>query len=151
MAVEKLPFFLSVPIYLWIVEKHGIILFDGVCNLCNASVQYIIRKDQKGYFKFSTLQSERAQTILQQHGLSVAKMNSIVLIENNKVYQQSTAVLRIARKLKGPIKLAYAFIIIPPFIRNFVYGFIARRRYRWFGKKEICMMPRPEWTSRFEI
>ena len=129
--------------------KEGIILFDGICNLCNQSVQFIIKRDPKNYFKFAALQSEQAQLILDQHGIPGDVIDTIVLIENNKIYTQSTAALRIARKLNRLYFLLYIFILIPPFIRNPIYRFIARNRYKWFGKKDSCMMPEPELKNRF--
>ena len=126
-----------------------LILFDGVCNLCDSSVQFILLRDKKDRFRFASLQSDYGQNILKQHNLPTEKFNSLALIENGKLYQRSTGALRIARRLKGAWPMLFAFIIVPPFIRNFVYDFIARNRYRWFGKKESCMMPRPEWKQKF--
>ncbi len=131
-------------------QTGAIILFDGVCNLCNSSVQLVIKNDPKGYFKFASLQSAAGQALLQQHNIPVDNNpDSLVLIEHNKVYKFSTAALRIARKLSGLYPLLYAFIVIPPFIRNGVYKFIARNRYRWWGKQERCWLPSPELKSRF--
>lgn len=127
----------------------AIILFDGVCNLCNRSVQFILKRDKKGYFHFTSLQSEAGQELLAENELPQADFNSFVLIENGKVYQKSTAALRVCRKLSGGWPLLYGFIIVPPFIRNAVYSWIARNRYKWFGKKEACMLPKPEWKERF--
>ncbi len=130
-------------------NDKSLILFDGVCNLCDSSVQFILLRDKKDRFHFASLQSDYGQNILKQHNLPTEKFNSLALIENGKLYQRSTGALRIARRLKGAWPMLYAFIIVPPFIRNFVYDFIARNRYRWFGKKESCMMPRPEWNQKF--
>jgi predicted DCC family thiol-disulfide oxidoreductase YuxK len=130
-------------------NDKSLILFDGVCNLCDSSVQFILLRDKKDRFRFASLQSDYGQNILKQHNLPTEKFNSLALIENGKLYQRSTGALRIARRLKGAWPMLYAFIIVPPFIRNFVYDFIARNRYRWFGKKESCMMPRPEWKQKF--
>jgi predicted DCC family thiol-disulfide oxidoreductase YuxK len=130
-------------------NDKSLILFDGVCNLCDSSVQFILLRDKKDRFRFASLQSDYGQNILKQHNLPTEKFNSLALIENGKLYQRSTGALRIARRLKGAWPMLFAFIIIPPFIRNFVYDFIARNRYRWFGKKESCMMPRPEWKQKF--
>jgi predicted DCC family thiol-disulfide oxidoreductase YuxK len=130
-------------------DNKSLLLFDGVCNLCNSSVQFILLRDKKDRFRFASLQSDYGQNLLREHNLPTESFNSLVLVENGKVYQKSTAALRIARKLKGLWPLLFAFIIIPPFIRNFVYDIIAKNRYRWFGKKEECMLPRPEWKQKF--
>jgi predicted DCC family thiol-disulfide oxidoreductase YuxK len=112
-------------------------------------VQFILLRDKKDRFRFASLQSDYGQNLLREHNLPTESFNSLVLVENGKIYQKSTAALRIARKLKGLWPLLFAFIIIPPFIRNFVYDIIAKNRYRWFGKKEECMLPRPEWKQKF--
>jgi predicted DCC family thiol-disulfide oxidoreductase YuxK len=130
-------------------NNKSLLLFDGVCNLCNSSVQFILLRDKKDRFRFASLQSDYGQNLLREHNLPTESFNSLVLVENDKVYKKSTAALRIARKLKGLWPLLFAFIIIPPFIRNFVYDIIAKNRYRWFGKKEECMLPRPEWKQKF--
>lgn len=129
--------------------NHAIILFDGVCNLCDNTVQFILKRDKKGYFRFASLQSEQGQELLQKHNLPTAGFDSFVLVENDKVYQKSKGALRVCRRLGGGWPLLYGFIIIPAFIRNFVYSWVARNRYRWFGKKETCMLPKPEWRERF--
>ena len=128
---------------------HPIILFDGVCNLCNGSVQFVLNRDRAGYFKYASLQSESGQELLKKYGLPTDDYNSFVLVEGERVYTQSTAALRVARNLEGAWKILYAFIIIPEFIRDAVYSLIARNRYRIFGKRESCMLPQPEWKSRF--
>jgi predicted DCC family thiol-disulfide oxidoreductase YuxK len=130
-------------------NQHGIVLFDGVCNLCNASVQFILKRDKKAYYRFASLQSDAGRDLLKKYNLPAEGINSIVVIEKDKVYQRSTGALRIARKLSGGWFLLYAFIIIPAFIRNAVYSWVANNRYRWFGKKEECMLPLPEWKGRF--
>jgi predicted DCC family thiol-disulfide oxidoreductase YuxK len=130
-------------------DNEGIVLFDGVCNLCNQSVQFIIKRDPKNYFRFAALQSDQGQLLLEQYSIPVDVIDTIVLVENNKTYTQSTAALRIARKLNRLWFLLYIFILIPPFLRNPIYRFIARNRYKWFGKKDSCMMPDPELKSRF--
>lgn len=128
------------------MEKHPIILFDGVCNLCNGAVQFIIERDKKRQFRFASLQSDFGQQYQQQVGASV---DSILLVENGKIYQKSSAALRIARKLDGLWSLLFLFIIVPPFIRNAVYDWIARNRYRWFGKQDSCWMPTPDLKALF--
>lgn len=115
-------------------ENKPIVLFDGVCNLCNAAVRFIIKRDKKKIFTLSPLQSSFSEELNQQFHFKKPLLNSIVLIENNKVYDKSTAALRVVKKLNGPIKLLYIFIIIPPFIRDAIYNVIAKNRYRWFGK-----------------
>lgn len=126
-----------------------VIYFDGVCNLCNGSVQFVIKRDKAGKFRFAPLQSRAGQAILARNGLSGEHFTSFLLSENGKLYRRSTAALRVVRRLPGAWPLLYGFIIVPPFIRNAVYDFIARNRYRWFGKKEACMVPTPELKSRF--
>ena len=126
-----------------------IILFDGVCNLCNNSVQFVIKHDTENKFMFAALQSPPGQALLLQYNLPLEGFNSFVLIKDEKVYLKSTAALNVAKNLNGPVKLLYGFIIVPAFIRNAVYNFIAKNRYKWFGKKESCMIPTPALQSRF--
>lgn len=127
----------------------AIIIFDGVCNLCNASVDFVIRRDSKGYFQFTANQNEAGRRILTEKGLDPDDVSTIYLYENGKLYNKSTAALRIARKLPFPWKLGYVFMIIPAFLRNIVYDFIARNRYKWMGKKDSCRLPSPEEAARF--
>lgn len=131
------------------MTEKAVIFFDGVCNLCNGAVQFVIAHDRKSYFKFAALQSEFAAKTLVNFDLKVSHGDSFVLLENGKVYEQSTAALRVAKKLNGLWPLLYMFIVVPPFIRNAVYKFIARNRYKWFGKQESCWVPTPELKSRF--
>lgn len=130
-------------------EDSAIVLFDGVCNFCNHSIQFIIKRDPKGYFKFGALQSEEGKALLAQHGLPPEALDTIVLIENGKAYTYSTAPLRITRKLVFPWFLFFIFLLVPTFIRNPIYKWISRNRYKWFGKQESCMMPTPEIRKRF--
>ena len=125
-----------------------IVLFDGVCNFCNDSVNFIIRHDVGGKFKFAPLQSEIGQELTAKHGIDES-VDSIVLIDDNQAFTHSTAALRIAKALGGLWSLAYAFIIVPAFIRDFFYRTFAKNRYRLFGKKEVCMIPTPEVRERF--
>ncbi|WP_284037763.1 thiol-disulfide oxidoreductase DCC family protein [Neobacillus sp. 114] len=125
-----------------------IILFDGVCNLCTSSVQFILKRDPSGHFKFASLQGETGQYLLKKFGLS-PDINSIVFIENEKIHFESTAALKISRELSGAWKLLNVLFIIPRPIRDLLYKTIAKNRYKWFGKNETCMLPRPEWKSRF--
>lgn len=129
--------------------QHSIILFDGVCNLCSSSVQRVLKNDKDGHFLFASLQSSVGQQILQQYHLPVNHLQSFVLIENGTAYTRSTAALKVARKLQGGYKWLYPLIVIPIFIRDAVYNFIARNRYKWFGKRASCWLPKPEWKSRF--
>jgi predicted DCC family thiol-disulfide oxidoreductase YuxK len=126
-----------------------IILFDGVCNLCNGAVQFIIERDKKQHFRFASLQSKTGQEYQQKAGLAIDKIDTILLVENGKIYQKSTAALRIARHLDGLWSILYIFIIVPPFIRNAVYDFIAKNRYKWFGKQDSCWMPTPDLKKLF--
>ncbi len=128
------------------MEKHPIILFDGVCNLCNGAVQFIIERDKKQQFRFASLQSDFGQQYQQQVGAAV---DSILLVKNDKIYQKSSAALRIARHLDGLWPLLFLFIIVPPFIRNSIYDWIARNRYRWFGKQDSCWLPTPDLKALF--
>lgn len=125
------------------------LLFDGVCNLCNGAVNFIIDHDPKGHFKFAALQSTYGQEKLAELGYDQQHFDSLVLLENGNVYKKSTAALRIARKLNKLYPLLYAFMIIPPFIRHAVYDLIAKNRYKWFGKRNECRIPTPELRSRF--
>ncbi|MBI2273675.1 MAG: thiol-disulfide oxidoreductase DCC family protein [Bacteroidetes bacterium] len=129
--------------------KNPVIFFDGVCNLCTGSVQFIIKHDPKHYFRFASLQSELGKQFLQQNGLSADTFDSFIVWEQGKYYTESTAALRVARKLNGPWPGLYVFILLPAFIRNSVYRLIARNRYRWFGKKEACWVPTPELNGLF--
>jgi predicted DCC family thiol-disulfide oxidoreductase YuxK len=130
-------------------QKHPVILFDGVCNLCSSSVQYVIKHDPRKIFRFASLQSAFAQKILSAYHLPVSNYNSFILINNNDIYTRSTAALLVAKELKGFVKLLYVFIIIPKFIRDAVYNIIAKNRYNWFGKKNECWIPTPELKSLF--
>ncbi|WP_339606390.1 thiol-disulfide oxidoreductase DCC family protein [uncultured Roseivirga sp.] len=130
-------------------QEHDILLFDGVCNLCNNSVNFIIDRDPKKHFKFAALQSEFGQSKLKELGFNQEEFDSLVLLSNGKVYRKSSAALRIAKKLSGLWPLLYVFIIIPPFIRHGIYDIIGKNRYKWFGKQDSCRMPTPELKQRF--
>lgn len=131
------------------IKPDRIILFDGVCNLCNSSVQFIIRRDPTSKYSFAALQSAFGISQMQKYNLAPGMLNSVVLIEDGQLYQRSTAALKIARNLSGLWPAMYVFIMVPPFIRNAVYDLIARNRYRLFGRREECMIPTPELRSRF--
>lgn len=129
-------------------NKQRIVFFDGVCNLCNASVQTILKNDKQQLFYFASLQSEFAGQFFLEHQYQ-APTATIIYFDGEMFYHKTGAVLRIARKLRFPFPLLYGLIIFPPFIRNGVYDFIAKYRYAWFGKTESCMMPKPQWKQRF--
>lgn len=127
----------------------AIVLFDGECNFCDASVQFIIKRDQKGFFNYASLQSEVGQDLLREHDIP-QDIDSFMLIEDGKAYMRSAAALRIARHLDGAWKLLYGFIVVPAPIRDAIYDYIAANRYKWFGKKDDhCMLPSPEVRQRF--
>lgn len=130
-------------------QQHKVILFDGVCNLCNGAVTFIIKRDPKDRFRFAALQEDIGQSLVAEYGIDTSKVDSIVLIDDGKVYVKSSAALRIARYMSSAYPLLYGFMIIPNFIRNWVYDFIARNRYKWYGKKESCMIPTPELKAKF--
>jgi predicted DCC family thiol-disulfide oxidoreductase YuxK len=132
------------------MEQTGpIILFDGVCNLCNASVQWVIQRDKKAQFRFASLQSEIGQRLLALHHLDKKGLDSVVLIADQQAYYYADAPLEIAIRLGGFWGLAVIFKVVPRTLRDSVYRWIARNRYRWFGKQEACWLPRPEWRARF--
>lgn len=145
-------------------SAHGeapVVLFDGVCNFCNASIQFIVDHERVPRLRFAALQSDLAATLLERvFGPEQAKRlregatgdgdpDSIVLIEGDKGYTHSTAGLRIARYLRAPYRWAFGLVIVPRFIRDAVYRLIARNRYRWFGRSETCRIPTPELRKRF--
>jgi predicted DCC family thiol-disulfide oxidoreductase YuxK len=133
------------------LPKHKqLILFDGVCNLCNASIQYVIKHDKKNQFMFTALQSEASKQIIDEFNIDITKTDSILLYsKDNGITSKSSAALKVASKLGFPINLLSAFYIIPPFIRNWVYDYVAKNRYKWYGKKETCMIPTPELKAKF--
>ena len=129
-------------------NANPIIFFDGVCNLCNRSVQFVIKRDKEGRFRYASLQSATGQQALKEFKLPQDHFNSFILYEDGKIYTRSDAALRVFSHVKG-WRWTGAFKIIPRFIRDAVYNLIARNRYKWFGKREECMLPRPEWKDRF--
>jgi predicted DCC family thiol-disulfide oxidoreductase YuxK len=131
------------------MSTDPIILFDGVCNFCNGAVNFTIKRDKKKLIRFAALQSEVGTQLTKQYGLPENDMRSFLLIENGKMYNKSTAALRVCRHLTGLWPLVYGFIIVPAFIRNAVYDFIAKNRYKWFGQKQECMIPTPDVRARF--
>ncbi|MEM9928568.1 MAG: thiol-disulfide oxidoreductase DCC family protein [Bacteroidota bacterium] len=131
-------------------SAHPILFFDGVCNLCNGAVQWFITRDKQGVLRFASLQSDLGQELLPAAGVDPTSLSSLVLLEDGKAYTKSGGALRAAAHLGGSWKaLAKTMFIFPSFLRDGVYDFIARNRYRWFGKEEACMLPRPEWKARF--
>ncbi|WP_299335124.1 thiol-disulfide oxidoreductase DCC family protein [uncultured Psychroserpens sp.] len=133
-----------------LAKDKQLILFDGVCNLCNSSVLYVIKHDKDDRFRFAPLQSDIGQQIISKYNLDTSKTDSILLYSNNNgLVIKSTAALKIARHLGFPQNLMSIFFIVPPFIRNWVYDYIAKNRYEWYGKKEACMIPTPELKAKF--
>ncbi len=133
-----------------IPEHKQLILFDGVCNLCDGAVQFIIKHDKKQQFLFTTLQGETAKAITSFYNIDASKLDSIILYTPKKgISYKSTAALKIALKLKFPIPLLGIFLSVPAFLRHSVYNFIAKNRYKWYGKKNACMIPTPELKHRF--
>jgi len=126
-----------------------LVLFDGVCNLCNASVSFIIERDPAARFRFAPMQSEAGGALLRRHGLSTLDLESMVLIEGGRCYTRSAAALRIARRLAWPWKLLCGLLAVPAPLRDALYNWVARNRYRWFGRSETCRLPTPELARRF--
>jgi predicted DCC family thiol-disulfide oxidoreductase YuxK len=130
-------------------DDHAIILFDGVCNFCDASVNFVIKRDKRRYFRFAPLQEPNGGEIARKYGIDPERLDTFVLVENGRAYRKSGGALRVARRLGGPYPLAFALIAVPPFIRDFFYDWFARNRYGWFGKKDACMVPTPGVRDRF--
>ncbi|WP_298869330.1 thiol-disulfide oxidoreductase DCC family protein [uncultured Allomuricauda sp.] len=131
-------------------KEKKIILFDGVCNLCNGVIQFIIKRDKKDLFRYAALQSETGIRLTQERGIDTSKIDSFILIEPGVAYfTKSDAALRIGQDFGGLWKVLAIFTWIPTSFRNVVYDFIARNRYRWFGRKDACMIPTPELQAKF--
>jgi predicted DCC family thiol-disulfide oxidoreductase YuxK len=126
-----------------------VVLFDGVCNLCNGSVVFIIKRDAKSKLKFASLQSGFGVEQMERFNLPPSSLNSVLLVKGDRLFQKSNAALEIASMLDGLWPILYVFKIVPRFIRDFIYDWIASNRYRWFGKKETCMIPTPDMRARF--
>jgi predicted DCC family thiol-disulfide oxidoreductase YuxK len=131
------------------VHDKPVIFFDGVCNYCNSMANLVIRQDKKKVFRFAALQSNTGQQVLKEWSLPPGKFDSFLLLDNGKLYYKSTAVLRVANKLPWYWKWSQLFWILPRSIRDGGYNIIARNRYKWFGKKDQCMIPTPEVKERF--
>lgn len=130
-------------------KPNAIILFDGVCNFCNDIINFIIQHDSHSYFHFASLQSPIGQALLQQYNLDTDRFDTFILIENDQVYERSTAALKVARHLSGWMSKLHALIIVPKPLRDMGYSIVAKNRYRLFGKNDACMVPTPDVRSRF--
>jgi predicted DCC family thiol-disulfide oxidoreductase YuxK len=126
-----------------------IIFFDGVCNLCNASVQFILKRDKNELFLFSALQSDFSKAELSKYNIEKEYLESIILLEDNTIYTKSSAGLRVAKKLSGLWPLLSILLIVPKFLRDWVYDIIANNRYKWWGKQDSCWVPTPDLKRRF--
>jgi predicted DCC family thiol-disulfide oxidoreductase YuxK len=130
-------------------EEQSVVLIDGVCHLCQGLVRFIIPRDPKARIRFAPLQSEIGSGLLRSNGLDSGQLSTVVLVENGTAFTESAAVLRIARKLRLPWPVLYLFILVPRPIRDALYRYVARNRYRWFGREEQCLMPTPDIKRRF--
>ena len=130
------------------IEKP-VLLFDGVCNLCNGLVRFVVTFDAAGTFLFAPLQSPVGQELLERHDLATDDVDTLVLVEDGEHYTRSTAVLKVCRRLDGPLPLLYPAIYLPRGLRDWVYDLVATHRYRVFGKKDACPVPEPELRERF--
>jgi len=135
----------------YISKDKQLILFDGVCNLCNSSVLYVIKRDKKNKFIFAPLQSDIGKEVIREFNIDSNKTDSILLYkpETNALKHKSSAAIHIAKYLGFPSNLMIVFFIVPTFIRNWVYDYVAKNRYKWYGKKDACMIPTPELQSKF--
>ncbi|WP_323740420.1 thiol-disulfide oxidoreductase DCC family protein [Filobacillus milosensis] len=126
----------------------GIILFDGVCNLCNGLVQFLLKRDKEDRFRFASLQGEQGQQLIQKHNIEY-NLDTFIYIKASKVFTKSTAALHVLKDLKGFWQLLFIFVLIPKFLRDPIYNCIANNRYKWFGKQDQCMMPKTEYKNKF--
>ena len=133
------------------MTEQPIILFDGVCNFCNSAVNFTLKRNKKANIMFAPMQSGAGAKILQQYNLDENDMKSFIFIDNGEVYKQSTGALRVCKYLSGLWPICYGFIIVPKFIRDGIYNFIAKNRYKWFGQKQACMIPTPDVKARFLV
>ena len=132
-----------------ISKKNPVLLFDGVCNLCNGFVQFVIERDPNEQFLFVTLQSDSAAGIIQHLDLSTKDLTTAILIENGNIYTRSTAGLKTLKRLDTAYRHFSALLILPAALRDIIYRLISKNRYKWFGKKDSCMTPTPAFQSRF--
>lgn len=130
------------------MNEHYIVLFDGVCNLCNGYINFLIDRDYKDRFRFCSIQSESGIRLLEQYDIA-RDLSTIILIKRNTVHRKSTAILHILRELRPPISWTYGFLVIPVFARDWLYSFIAKHRYNWFGKADVCRLPTAESLKKF--
>ena len=130
-------------------DHKTIILFDGICNLCNGAVQFLLKREKQEQFVFASLQSDAAKYILLQYNVKKISMDSILFIEDGQIYQKSTAVLKISKYLNWPWTMVSVFRLLPLRFRDKMYDLIAKHRYSWFGKKDTCMMAIPKYKNRF--
>ncbi|QLG46973.1 thiol-disulfide oxidoreductase DCC family protein [Costertonia aggregata] len=131
-------------------DDKKIVLFDGVCNLCNASIQFVIKRDTNDVFRYAALQSEVGQKLVSERGLDTSQIDSIILIEPGVAYYtKSDAALEIGKHLRGYRTLSSLLKLIPSGFRNIIYDFVARNRYKWYGKQDDCMIPTPELQAKF--
>lgn len=140
---------LQPPGFFIMMHDHPVLLFDGVCNLCNGAVQWVLLRDKRDVFRFAALQSETGQDLLRRHQQDTLQYNTVIMVDGDRLYTHSDAVLEIARRLGFPWRLLFIFYYCPRSLRNAVYNWVARNRYRWFGKSQTCMLPRPEWQHKF--
>lgn len=131
------------------MAEQAIIFFDGVCNLCNAWVQFVLARDRKNHFQFAALQSDFAKNELAKFDVNLNALNSVLLLENGKLYSKSTAALHITKHLDWGWPILYGFLVVPRFIRNGVYNIVAKNRYKWFGKQDSCWLPTQDLKNRF--
>jgi len=132
-----------------IQDRYDIILFDGVCNLCNNAVDFVIKRDKKDHFKFGALQDAASKSILKENKINQDYIDSIILVRGDQIFYKSKAALEIAKNLSGLWPVLVVFNVVPSFIRDPIYDWIARKRYSWFGKKETCRIPTPEEKQKF--
>lgn len=145
-TATKRPVFAGLP-----PSSEPVLLFDGVCNLCDSSVQFVLRHERKPMLRFVALQSEVGQELLATHGLDPAYLDSLVLIEGGQAFTKSTAALRLSRYLKAPYRLLSLGLLMPRSVRDSIYAYVASKRYSWFGRKSSCMVPTPEVRRRFYV
>ena len=131
------------------IEDKEIVFFDGLCNLCSSSVNFILENEMCSKFYFSSLQSEFARKLLASHGIDSKVQNSIIFYSKSSLFYKSDAIIKISKNLKGFWKIFGVLIILPKFLRNFFYNIISKNRYKWFGKKEVCYIPKKDFSNRF--